>query len=284
VGKGEYSQVYATAQSRNNQLIFPHHDSQMKYSPGQRPKKRPAQPSIVDRLGLWLLTKINIDGLWVGTMESAPHPGLRLVEEALRLIKHYGPLHYSRVTRHLERVWVDLLPDALACYQSPLKACVLDERFVLAETTTLERIASTIIHEATHARLDSWGIAYDEKMRWRIEAICLRRELAFAVKLPDSAQLQDELVRSLEFYGPDSEYFSDANFSERYSQGAVEVLRHVGAPDWLAPTILMLRSLRFTVRDFASRLAGLDVPRFWTKRSKLLKPHHRSGPRSVGKS
>src|SRR5262245_38978322 len=96
------------------------------------------------------------DGLWVGTREAEPHPALCRVEEALRLIRSHDALHYSRVLRNLERVWVHLHPSALAHYHSSLKACVFDERFVLAETTTIQKIASTIIHEATHARLDGW--------------------------------------------------------------------------------------------------------------------------------
>src|SRR5882672_5044421 len=169
------------------------------------PGKPPSRPAVVDKLALWLSTSRYIDGLWVGTSESAPRPGLRRVEDALHLIKRQSPLHYSRVIRHLERVWVHILPDSLACYQHSLKACILDERYVLDETTTQERIATTIIHEATHARLESWGISYDEKLRPRIEAICFRRELTFAANLPDSAQLQEELARKIEWYGTNTD-------------------------------------------------------------------------------
>jgi hypothetical protein len=80
-----------------------------------------------------------------------------------------------------------------------VQACVLDERYVLSETTTLEQIALTIIHEATHARLERCGIDYDEKLRQRIEAVCLRREFAFVAKLPNGAKLRDELARTLEW-------------------------------------------------------------------------------------
>lgn len=231
----------------------------MKYRHVRLPKARPARPRVVDKIALWLSTSRDIDGLWVGTLESAAYPGLRRVEEALRLIKHFGPLQYSRVIHHLERVWVDLAPNARGCYIHSLQACVLDERFVLAETTTLERLATTIIHEATHARLEHWGIAYDEKMRWRIEAVCFRRELAFAIKLPDSAELQEEITRSLEFYGPDSEYFSDASFRDRDHEGQIEALRHLGAPGWLAPALLRMRSVISTVGNLVSRLASRNV-------------------------
>jgi hypothetical protein len=49
-----------------------------------------------------------------------------------------------------------------------LNACLLDERVVASETTTLEWIASTIVHEATHARLEKWGIAQD---KWIIDGL-----------------------------------------------------------------------------------------------------------------
>jgi hypothetical protein len=237
----------------------------MKHSHEQLPKKRSVRPQVADKIGFWLSTHRDVDGLWVGTMESAPHPGLRRVEDALRLIKHYGPLHYSRVLHHLERVWINLTSHGDACYERSLEACVLDERFVLAETTTTERIATVIVHEATHARLEHRGIAYDEKIRTRIEAICSRRELAFAIKLPDSEQLQEEIARSLEFYGPNTEYFSDASFHNRRIQGEIEALRHLGTPDWLIRAVLKVRSVISTVRNRVSRLASRDVLRFGTK-------------------
>ena len=54
----------------------------------------------------------NIDGLWVGTFESKPQLGLRRVGDALELIKRQNSLHYSRVIHNLDRVWVNILPDA----------------------------------------------------------------------------------------------------------------------------------------------------------------------------
>lgn len=179
-----------------------------------RPVRTPVpKPTAAGRLALWLSTSRTVDGLWVGTRESEPHPSLRRVEEALRLIKSHDTLNYSRVIRNLERIWVYLLPGDLAHYDVSLKACVFDERYVLLETTTPERIASTIIHEATHARLEAWGIGYDENKRARIEAICLRRELNFVTGLPDAEALREEVARTLAAYADNNDYFSDANFA-----------------------------------------------------------------------
>jgi hypothetical protein len=178
-------------------------------------------------------------------MECKPQPGLRRVEDALRLIKDHDPLHYSRIISNLERIWVDLLPNARAIYEPSLNACKLDERFVLLETTTLPQIASSIVHEATHARLERWGISYDdEKARPRIEAICLRRELNFVGKLPQAEPLREEIARTLEWCIGDHNYFSNINLWQMTDQGNIEVLRHLGTPDWIVSVVLKVRTIR----------------------------------------
>ncbi|MDF0517076.1 hypothetical protein P0R31_07520 [Bradyrhizobium yuanmingense] len=181
-----------------------------------------------------------IDGLWIGTTESKPYPALRRVEQACHLIKRHDALNYSRITRNLDRIWVHLLPNARAHYDRSLNACALDERYVLNETMTLEGIASTIVHEATHARLEGWGIFYEEKSRYRIEAACLRRELNFLTKLPDSGLMQEEIVRTLEWCESDQTYLSDASFRIREDQGQIDTLRYLDAPGWLVQFAMWL--------------------------------------------
>src|SRR6188508_1363170 len=144
-----------------------------------------ARPGLLDRIQLAMSTSRYVDGIWVGSFRTPSD--LRRVEDALSLIKQYSPLQYSRVTRDLARIWVFVLSDAGAQYNHSLNACMLDERYVT--NSTVERIASTIVHEATHARLERLRITYDEKFRSRIELICLRRELAFVTKLPNAAEL-----------------------------------------------------------------------------------------------
>ena len=214
------------------------------------------KPSAADRLAIWLSTSRNVDGLWVGTMESQPQAGLRRVGDALELIKRYNSLHYSRVIHNLDRVRVNILPDAGACYQRSLNACVFDERFVRAETTTLEQIATSIIHEATHARLERWGVSYEEKLRPRIETICLRRELAFGASLPDSAQLQEDLARTVEWCAANPDYFSGARFRERDTQGRITALRYLGTPDWIVRALQKSLPVIFAVRRLVRRLKG----------------------------
>jgi len=215
----------------------------------------------VDRLAFWLSTSRQVDGLWVGTTEGKPQPGLRRVEDALRLIKHHDPLHYSRVIHNLGRIWVHLLPSAVACYKGSLKACVLDVRFVLLETTTLEEIASTIVHEATHARLERWGIHYGEDKRTRIEAVCLRRELNFIAKLPHNEPLRVVIAQTLEWCASNRDYFSNESFRQREDQGHTQALRYLGIPDWLIRFLLIkfipkVRAVVSGVHQLVHRFAG----------------------------
>jgi hypothetical protein len=219
-------------------------------------RKPNRKPDAADRLDLWLSTGKAFDGLWVGTTEGKPQPGVRRIEDALRLIKHHDPLHYSRVIHNLERVWVRLLPGARACYDGSLGACMLDLRFVLPETTTVEEIASAIVHEATHAKLERWGISYDEKARARIEAVCIRRELNFIAKLPHSEPLREQKARALEWCVSDHDYFSNESFQQRGHRGNVEALRYLGTPEWVIRFILRTLPVVFAVRRLIRRLAG----------------------------
>lgn len=209
-----------------------------------------ARPGLVDRIQLAVSTCRSIDGLWVGSWRTPSN--LRRVEDALLLIKQYSPLQYSRVVRNLSRVWVGVLTHAGAEYKHSLNACMLDERYIA--NSTPERLASTIVHEATHARLERCGIRYEENLRSRIEALCLRRELAFARKLPNGSQLQDELLHSLEWCGANAEWFLDAKLRQRYEEGAVEALRYVDTPEWLIRFAAIARPVIFRMRRLLSNL------------------------------
>jgi hypothetical protein len=207
----------------------------------ERQKPPKVRPNLLDRMQLAASFGRQVDGIWVGSYFPTEH--LSRVEGALLLVKQHSPLHYSRIVRDLERIWIYLLPGGLAEYKHRLRACLLDDRFVANPATSVERIASAIVHEATHARLERYGVRYDESQRARIEAICFRRELAFAVRLPDSANLQEEIARCLDWYPANPDYFSNAHMAERYTMGEIETLRHIGTPDWLIQAMQTLRSI-----------------------------------------
>jgi hypothetical protein len=219
----------------------------------QRPKadarlRRRGRASLSDRFELWLSTCRYVDGLWVGTNEGKPEPILRRVEAALTLIKAYDRPRYGHVLRDLDRVWVRVIADGLACYNAATNTCELDTRFVLAEASTPEVIAAAIVHEATHARLMRCGIGYEEGLRARVEVVCFRREIAFAARLPNGGEARERAERSLEFYSAD-ELWTDAAFAERHLDGALAALRHLGAPEWLVRTVAAIFAWRHGIRE-----------------------------------
>jgi hypothetical protein len=186
----------------------------------------------------------DIDGIWIGSWRTPED--LRRIEDALLLIKQHSRIHYSRVIHNLARIWVRVLTGARAEYDDSLKACVLDERYVAS--ASVEQLAATIVHETTHARLARCGFESKEAMRSRIEAVCVRRERDLAIKLPDSAELQHEIARILEWCLANPEGFSNKQFRERNNQGAIDALRYLQAPESLITITLKLRSTISRVR------------------------------------
>jgi hypothetical protein len=92
-------------------------------------------------------------------------------------------------------------------------------------------IAATIIHEAAHARLFRLGIGNHEDIRARVEAICLRREMAFARKLPNGREIQEAAEHMINVC--DDDYWSNAAIRQRELAEFAEAMRHLGAPEWL---------------------------------------------------
>jgi hypothetical protein len=184
----------------------------------------------------------SIDGLWVGSYyQENTEQVSRRVEEALRLIKTYDRPKYDRLRCDLDRIWVrPLMSGGVAQFSPALRACLLDERFVLDDTRDAGFVAAVIVHEATHARLWHRGIRYDEAVRQRVEAICMRRELAFARRLPDGHRVRQWAEDTLAIPAP---YWTDAAFRDRGLQGRIEALQHLER-NWIARIVLALLKRR----------------------------------------
>ncbi len=181
-----------------------------------------------------------VDGLWVGIDDPKREPVLERLRAALVLIKTYDPLRYRRLTRDLKRIWATPLHGPHACFYYRLDACVLNPQYVLAETMTPELLASTIVHEATHARLWGIGFRYEEEARPRVEAICVRRELVFSAKLPHGEQVRDRAEKALMSLRSPT-FLSNAAFAKSRDDYAVEELRRMGVPSWVIRSVFVLR-------------------------------------------
>jgi len=81
----------------------------------------------------------------------------------------------------------------------------------------------------------------------------VRREIAFAAKLPNGEDARDQAERTLALCAS-GEYWTSAAFRERYIEGGVEVVRYMGAPGWLALVFRWLLVKRGCVRRGLARL------------------------------
>lgn len=225
------------------------------------PKKERFRPTLNDLIFLHVFSWGEyVDGLWVGVDDPGHELVLDRLRAALVLIKTYDPLRYRRLTRELKRIWVTPLHGPRACFYYRLDACVLNPRYVLAETMTAELIAATIVHEATHARLWGMGFRYEEEARPRVEAICVRRELAFSRKLPRGEEVRDKAKKTLISLRTPT-FLSDAAFAKSRDDYAVEELRRLGVPDRLIRSAFVLRR---ALRPFVATIRR--VKRHWLVR------------------
>jgi hypothetical protein len=135
---------------------------------------------------------------------------------------------------------------------------MLDERHLA--NCPVARLASIIVHEATHARLGRCGIGYPEKLRFRIEMVCWRRELAFVSKLPNSAELEEQIVHTLHWYGSKPEWFANESFHKRNLAGTLEALRYLGAPEWVTKLIVKMRPVISWLGSFLDALGRTSSP------------------------
>ena len=148
------------------------------------------------------------------------------VAAALDFLQQYDPHRLAGLRRDADGIFVFLTAGALAEWESGARLVVLDERHVLDPQTSAARLASTLVHEATHARLDRLGFRYAAERRARIEGICFRREIAFARRLPEPGDLVPTAERQLT---REPEYWTDQAFRER----TAAELERLGVPSWL---------------------------------------------------
>ena len=89
----------------------------------------------------------------------------------------------------------------MGTFWAALRACGLGADHVLCDPSA--SIAMTLVHEATHARLDQAGILYTAELRPRIERLCVRQKIDFCQRVPACSALMQSAVDavSIEWWG-----------------------------------------------------------------------------------
>jgi hypothetical protein len=136
------------------------------------------------------------------------------LEEALALLEAKLPREHDRLMRDVERVF--LLKAGGPEYWPFARAIVFKKETV--ERAEVPVLAMSLLHEGVHARLWAMGIGYPERLRSRIEQICVRAEVQLARALPDSADLEAFAKEKLE-----REWWTKSAVQERRSRARQEL-------------------------------------------------------------
>jgi hypothetical protein len=104
------------------------------------------------------------------------------LSEALEMIAQADPRRFSRMAKDIRLIVVTPLSRANAAYVPRSRTCYLNASVVEKHSTA--NVAILLVHEATHARIESFGVRQWPDLRRRFERLCVRQELTFAERLP----------------------------------------------------------------------------------------------------
>ncbi len=141
---------------------------------------------------------------------------LQRLDEALALIESAQPWRYRHLQRDLRAFYVT----RYACrgaYFPGERICMTELTFLNRRDITAAPVASSIVHEGMHARVDVMGVRREGRDRAREERLCRRAELAFGLALPESlgAPVVERALASLEMSDRDVAPVVDWNEAQR---------------------------------------------------------------------
>ena len=120
------------------------------------------------------------------------------LDEALALIEQYQPWRLSHLRRDLNEIRVVRFP-CRGAWIPDEGACVTELTFLARRDISAAPVASSIIHEGIHARVDRMGVSRYARDRAREERLCRRAELEFGESLPPElgAPVVERAIQSL---------------------------------------------------------------------------------------
>jgi hypothetical protein len=110
----------------------------------------------------------------------------RGMEAALGMVAAHHPVWLRRMSRDVAEIRVFRHPPCRGAFDPAARVVILDSYFV--STFPVATVASSLVHEATHARIAAAAphLSYSRD-RARHERICRRAEIRFARRLPVEA-------------------------------------------------------------------------------------------------
>jgi hypothetical protein len=105
------------------------------------------------------------------------------LDEALGLIERYQPWRFAHLLRDVERFWIVRYP-CRGAFFADTRTCMTELTFLARTDITAAPVASSILHEGMHARVNAMGVSPVDRDMAHEERICRRAELAFGHALP----------------------------------------------------------------------------------------------------
>jgi hypothetical protein len=129
---------------------------------------------------------------------------VRRLDEALALIERYQPWRLAHLRRDLRAFRVIRFP-CRGAYFPDERTCMTELTFLNRRDITAAPVASSIIHEGIHARVDCMGVNRESRDRAREERLCRRAELDFGLALPPElgAPVVERALASLQLVDED---------------------------------------------------------------------------------
>ena len=108
---------------------------------------------------------------------------LQRLDEALGLIETHQPWRFAHLVRDVDRFWIVRYP-CRGAFFGETRTCMTELTFLARTDITAAPVASSILHEGMHARVNAMGVSPVDRDMAHEERICRRAELAFGQALP----------------------------------------------------------------------------------------------------
>lgn len=105
------------------------------------------------------------------------------LDDSLSLIERYQPWRLRHLERDLKQFLVARFP-CRGAYFPDERTCMTELTFLARRDISPATVASSIVHEGIHARVDRMGVQREIRDRAKEERLCRRAELEFGRALP----------------------------------------------------------------------------------------------------
>jgi hypothetical protein len=143
---------------------------------GERPSAEPPSANEFEVRGFRVLVENS-------RPDIATNDVLDRLDESLALIEQYQPWRMTHLRLDLSQFLITRFP-CRGAYLSAEQTCITELTFLARRDITAATVASSIVHEGIHARVDRMGVRHEGRDRAKEERLCRRAELAFGRALP----------------------------------------------------------------------------------------------------